>query len=157
VESRSKASAGSVAGGIVGALLAIAAIFAVFFIVRRNRKKSAEEGAFNQSYFRKRSEKLDDVTLDGPFPPHPAVAIKRGGNVVRSPYTSGDFGELFSVESYQRTLIACDQPEAGKEQQYSSYYSSSDDNHTSPHPSTPILPGENPFIVPREDALAAKV
>jgi hypothetical protein len=160
VESRSKASAGSIVGGVVGALLAIAAILAVFF-VRRNRRKKAGEGLkFYRSYFIKSAVKLDDeavneaVNASPSLSHHPAFMSERHADVVRYPSISRiDHGQApYGMDS-------SDHPAVGVlgDQANPSYSCSPGEDAPWHRSDSPTLPGENPFTVPMEDPLAARV
>jgi len=172
VESRSKASAGGIVGGIVVAMLAIAAIFAVFFVRRNRRKKAAESLTFDRSYFTKSAVKLDDEAVDATRSRslHTDIMSERRVDVVRSPSISridqgqppcfgGDFGQYTSEEMYGHDMGSSGPWAADvfQEQPNPSYSFSLGEGAPPHYPMSHTLPGENPFAVPMEDALAARV
>jgi hypothetical protein len=108
-------SAGSIIGGIGGALLALGALaFVVFFFVRRYRKKTNEEEAFDSADFRKSAVLLDDAAVNGAssYNPRPPTMIERHvahapamggyqyGDQGQAPYPGGNFGQYPSEQMY---------------------------------------------------------
>jgi len=170
VDSHSKASAGRIIAGVVVALLVIAAIFAVFFVRRNRRKKSAEGLTFDRSYFIQSAVKLDDNEAMNATPRrslHPAIMSERRSDVVRSPsFSRIDQGQApwlgqyaGGEEMYGHGMGSSGHPaeDVLQDPQYPSYPSSPGFGAPSDHLWPPTPPGENPFIVPMEDAVAARV
>jgi hypothetical protein len=141
--SNSKASAGTIVA-IAAAMLALAAIFAIVLLFRRNRhKKDAEGGAFHRSFFGKSSVKLDYAGVNPTPSPYPhslaAIMIERRVDIVRSP----------SISSYEdveqgKGIPAYGQPASDslQEQRCPSYSSSPADDVTPPHHPRTLTPSD---------------
>jgi hypothetical protein len=127
-------STGSIIGGIGGALLALGALaFVVFFFVRKYRKKTNEEEAFDSADFRKSAVLLDDAAVNGAssYNPRPPTMIERHvahapamggyqyGDQGQGPYPGGNFGQYPSEQMYAGVGEYGQPSEYGQPAQYS--------------------------------------
>jgi hypothetical protein len=132
--------AGTIVGGIGGALLAIGALaFAVVFFVRRYRRKANEEDGFDPADFRKSAVLLDDSAIkEAPsFNPRPPTMIERHvahappmggyqyGDQGQAAYPGDNFGHIGQYPSDQMYGPAVDQygqPVYGQHAEYQPEY-----------------------------------